>query len=67
MIFIFLVECITKPDLCGEVQTEAPESIMMPESTALLERPLGFSMDDIRAWLSGTVTTLSELLGWGEN
>ncbi len=58
---------MTKLDWCGEIQTEVPESIKMLEKTALLEIQYGCTMDDTRAQLSGTVTTLSTLLGWAKN
>ncbi len=67
MIFILLAEYVTKSNGCGEIQTEAPESIIMLERTALLERHSRCSMDDTRASLSETVTTLSVLLGWEKN
>ncbi len=48
-----------KSDQFGEMQTDAPESMITLELTVLLERQQGYLNDEIRAAMRGTVTTPS--------
>ena len=52
-----------KSDRCGEMQTDAPVSIIMFEQSIVPERHRGDSIDEIKIFCSRVVITpLSELL-----
>jgi hypothetical protein len=55
-IFIMLLAYATKSDWCGEIQTNAPVSMMTLEATVLLERQYGASIVETVVLCKGIVT-----------
>jgi hypothetical protein len=57
-IFILLLAYVTKSDWCGEIQTNAPVSMMTLEVTILLERQNEASIVETIVRCKGIVTNL---------